>query len=149
MPLPNIDYMLELVASKRFRSIVDLKDGYHNVRIISEHEKFLAFLTHRGLWHSKVMQQGDCNAPATMMELMNEIFKDMLGNSVLVYLNDIVIFSNTYEDHVKHLREVHHQLLKEQFFLNKAKTQIMLERIEILGHVLIRDGLRAAIKKNS
>ena len=146
-PLPNIDYMLELVASKPFRSIVDLKDGYHNVRIIPEHEKFSAFLTHRGLWYSKVMQQGDCNAPATMMELMNEIFKDMLGNSVLVYLDNIVIFSDTYEDHVKHLREVHQRLLKEQFFLNKAKTQIMPERMEILGHVLTRDGLRAAPQK--
>ena len=87
------------------------------------------------------MQQEDCNAPATMMELMNEIFKDMLRNSLLVYLDDIVIFLDTYEDHVKYLREVHKRLLKEQFFLNKAKTQIMPERMEILGHVLIRDGL--------
>ena len=93
------------------------------------------------------MQQGDCNAPATMMELMNEIFKDMLGISVLVYLDDIVIFSDTYEDHVEHLREVHRRLLKEKFYLNKAKTQIMPERMEILGHVLTRDGLRASPQK--
>ena len=74
--------------------------GYHNVRVHPDDEHLTSFNTPFGTYRTRVMQQGDCNAPATFMKLMNHIFKDMIGRNIYVYLDDILIFNETKEEHI-------------------------------------------------
>ena len=83
------------------------------------------------------MQQGDCNAPATFMKLMNHIFSDMLGRSVYVYLDDILIFNDTKEEHIATIKEVYTRLRNEKLYINRGKTMILPEVLDILGHTII------------
>ena len=93
------------------------------------------------------MQQGDCNAPATFMKLMNFIFADILGRSVYVYLNDILIFIMTKEDHLTTIKEVCTRSRNKKLYINKGKKMILAEKLHILGHIITSDGLSAAPDK--
>ena len=89
------------------------------------------------------MQQGDHNAPATMVKLMHYIFSNMVYKCVVIYLDDIFIYNRTYEEHVESVREVCRSLLKEKFYLKESKCQFLTKPLEILGHVLTPEGLSA------
>jgi len=112
---------MELVAAGKYRSKIDLVDGYYNIRIEEDSEQHSTFLTHRGYYHSRIIQQGDRNAPATMVRAMYEIFKDMVFNDIVLYIDDIIIFSDTYDEHVATLRKVLQRLLDEKFWLKASK----------------------------
>ena len=86
---------MELVAAQKYWSQIDLADGYHNIRIEEDSEQHSTFLTQMGYFRSRIMQQGDCNAPATMVRDIYEIFKDMGFKDLIIYLDDIIIFSDT------------------------------------------------------
>ena len=90
---------------------------------------------------SLVMQQGDCNAGATYQTLMNHIFASYLGVFVYVYLDNIIIFSDTIEDHIKHVRIVFDILRKEKLYLGPSKMQFFAEELKILGHVIDDKGI--------
>ena len=93
------------------------------------------------------MRQGDCNAPATFMKLMNWIFQDMLGRSVYVYLDDILIFSKTKEEHIDAIKQVCQRLKEHKLYGNKSKTMILPKELMILGHTMISDGIIAEPEK--
>jgi hypothetical protein len=103
-PLPAIDGILRRVASKRYWSLVDVKDAFKQIRIIPEHVPRMAVTMPDGTLVSLVVQQGDCNAPATCQALMNHIFVVYLGIWMDVYLDDIVVYSDMLDDHVKHVK---------------------------------------------
>ena len=145
--LLNMEEILDFVVSRPFRSKLDLTDGYHNIRIEPDSVLHSIFLISMGYFNSQVMQQGDCNAPATMMKVINHIFKDMLGQHLIIYLNDILIASYTYQEYISILRKVFQRLTENQFFLNKRKYQIMPRILQILGHILTCDGLMADLNK--
>jgi len=105
-PLPSIEERMELVAARKYWSKIDLADGYHNIRIEEDSEPHSTLLTHMGYYRSRFMQQGDRNAPATMVRAMYEIFKDMVFKDLVIYIDDIIIFSDTYDEHVASLRKV-------------------------------------------
>ena len=88
----------------RGNRVTDLSDRYHNIRIDPDSEKHTTFLCHMGHYRSRVMQQGDCNAPPTMVRAMNEIFRDMIFKDLIIYIDDIIISSATYKEHVEALR---------------------------------------------
>jgi hypothetical protein len=89
-----------------------------------------------GSFQIKVMLQGDCNAPATMMRCMNTILGEFIGKFVWVYSDDILIFSDTYEDHLDHLKQVFHKLAKAHFFLKMEKCQFLTSELRLLGHII-------------
>ena len=89
------------------------------------------------------MQQGDCNAPSIFMKLMNHIFSDMLGRSVYVFLDDILMFNDTKEDHIVTIKEVYTRLRNEKLYVNRGKTMILHEVLDILGHTITSQGLSA------
>ena len=91
---------------------------YNEVRILPEDEKYTAFAIPFGTFQTRVMKQGDWNAPATMMKLMYSIFQDMLGIKVFIYLDDILIFSKTIEDHIETIRETYQRLRKHKLYAN-------------------------------
>ena len=89
------------------------------------------------------MQQGDYNTPVTFMKLMNYIFSDMLGRSVNVYLDDILIFNDTKEDHIATIKEVCTRLRNEKLYVNRGKTIILPEVLDTLGYTILSQGLSA------
>ena len=93
------------------------------------------------------MQQGDCNAPATFMKLMNWVFADMLGRNVYVYLDDILIFDDTKEGHIATIKEVCTRLRNQKLYVNRSKTMILPEELQILGHTITSEGLSAEPEK--
>jgi len=93
------------------------------------------------------MQQGDRNAPATMVWAMYEIFKEMVFKDLIIYIDDIIIFSDTYDKHVATLRKVLPRLLDERFWLQASKCQFFTKRLDILGHIITPDGLHMDSKK--
>jgi len=147
-PLPSIEELMELVAARKYWSKIDLADGYHNIRIEEDSEQHSTFLTHMEYYRSCIMQQGDRNAPATMVRAMYKIFKDMVFKDLVIYIDDIIIFSDTYDEHVATLRKVLQQLLDEKFWLKASKCQFFTKRLDILGHILTPDGLHMDPKKH-
>ncbi|HLP34462.1 MAG TPA: reverse transcriptase domain-containing protein [Amoebophilaceae bacterium] len=146
-PIPDQKSILNQIARHPYRSKIDLSDGYHNVRIIPDHEKYTSFITPFGTYRTRVMQQGDCNAPATFMKVMNHLFRDLLGKTVYVYLDDIFIFSHTYQDHIMHVKEVLTRLQQHKFFATKSKSQFLPSELHALGHVITKEGLKPEEKK--
>ena len=89
------------------------------------------------------MQQGDCNAPATMVRAMNEIFRDMIYKDLMIYIDDIIISSTNYKQHVEALRQVPQRLQDQQFWVKESKCQFFTKRLDILGHILTPERLSA------
>jgi len=100
-----------------------------------------------GCYCSRIMQQGDRNAPATMVRAMYEIFKEMVFKDLVIYIDDIIIFSDTYDKHVATLQKVLQRLLYGKFWLKASKCQFFTKRLDILGHILNLDRLHTDPKK--
>jgi hypothetical protein len=140
-PLPDIEEILREVSRHKYRSLIDGKDAYEQIRVVPEHVSRTMFTTPDGTMESLVMQQGDCNAGATYQTLMNHIFASHLGVFVYVYLDDIIIFSDSIKDHVKHVRIVFDILRKQKLYLGPSKMQFFAEELRILGHVIDDKGI--------
>ena len=123
-PLLDIESVLRRVTSKKYKSLIDGKDTYEQIRIILEHVNRLIFNTPDGTMVSEVMQLGDCNSRATYQALINYIFQPYLSDWMDIYLDNLVIYSDTIEDHMRHLRTVINILYKEKFYLSKHKIQL-------------------------
>jgi hypothetical protein len=141
-PLPDIEEILREVSKHRFRSLIDGKDAYEQIRVIPEHVHRTLFTTPDGTMESLVMQQGDCNAGATYQTLMSHVFASYIGVFMYVYLDDIIIFSDTVEEHVEHVRKIFDILRKEKLYLGPNKMQFFAEDLKILGHIIDERGIR-------
>ena len=141
-PLPDIEEILREVSKHRFRSLIDGKDAYEQIRVIPEHVNRTLFTTPDGTMESLVMQQGDCNAGATYQTLMNHIFASYIGVFMYVYLDDIIIFSDSVKEHVEHVRTIFDVLRRERLFLGPNKMQFFAEELKILGHIIDGKGIR-------
>lgn len=124
-----------------YRSLIDGKDAYERIRVVPEHVERTAFMTPNGTMVSHVMQQGDCNAGATYQNLMNHIFAEFIGKFMFVYLDDILIFSDTVEEHMRRVKIVFDVLRREKLYLSPNKMQLFAERLSILGHVITSEGI--------
>jgi hypothetical protein len=104
-PLPRIDDLLDQLQGAKFFSSLDLLNGYYQVPLHASDIPKTAFRTPQGSFQFKVLSLGLTNAPSTFSHVMNNVFKDLLGKSVLIYLDDILVFSKTPEEHVTHVRQ--------------------------------------------
>ncbi|QRV99683.1 Retrotransposable element Tf2 protein [Ceratobasidium sp. AG-Ba] len=120
---------------------LDLHSGYNNVRIKEGDEWKTAFRTKYGLFESLVMPFGLTNAPAVFQRFMNDIFRDILDIYVIVYLDDILIFSNNREEHVQHVREVLTRLQKHNLFCNPEKCHFAVTTVTYIGLVITPEGI--------
>ena len=96
-----------------------------------------------GHYRSRVMQQGDCNAPAKMVSAMKAIFTDMISKDLIIYIDDIIISSRNYKQHVEAFRKVIQRLPDQLFWLNESKCQFFTKYLDILGHISTAEGLSA------
>ena len=141
-PLPDMEGMLRRTASKPFRSSLDLKNAYEQIRIVPEHVDRSAVTTPDGNMISLVIQQGDCNAPATYQVLMNQLFSACIGRFMDIYLDDIVIYSDTLPEHVRHVKIVLDILQQEKLYLSKSKLHFLQPVLKLLGHLVDNNGIR-------
>ena len=146
-PLPDMDGMLRRTASKPFRTSLDLKNAYEQIRIVPEHVERSAVTTPDGNMVWLVAQQGDCNAPATYQALMNFLFSSYIGRFMDIYLDDIVIYSNTLEDHIKHVKLVIDILRREKLYLSRPKLHFIAPELKLLGRVIDDNGIRMDAEK--
>ncbi|KAJ9523734.1 hypothetical protein QJQ45_020170 [Haematococcus lacustris] len=146
-PLPRVDNLLDRLHGATIFSKIDLRQGYHQIRIAPEDIPKTAFRTRYGHFEFTVMPFGLCNAPATFQRLMNDIFRQELDDCVIVYLDDILIFSRTQEEHAQHLRRVLSLLQQHKLYAKLSKCEFGLSQTEFLGHIITSTGIACDPKK--
>jgi hypothetical protein len=140
-PLPRIDILFDQLTGARVFSKIDLRSGYHQIRIRPKDIPKTAFTTRYGLFEYLVMSFGLTNAPAHFMYLMNSVFMPELDKFVVVFIDDILIYSKNEEEHAQHLRVVLTRLREHQLYAKFSKCVFWLEEIQFLGHVLSARGI--------
>jgi hypothetical protein len=140
-PLPRINILFDQLTGARVFSKIDLRLGYHQIRIRPEDIPKTAFTTRYGLFEYLVMSFGLTNAPAHFTYLMNSVFMPKLDKFVVVFIDDILIYSKNEEEHARHLRIVLTCLREHQLYAKFSKCAFWLEEIQFMGHVLSAKGL--------
>ena len=140
-PLPRIDDTIDALHGAQYFSTLDLFSGYWQIEIDEADKHKTAFICEYGQYEFNRMPFGLTNAPATFQRLMNKILKPVLYTSALVYLDDIIVFSNTLDDHIQHLETVFKLLAEAGLKLKLKKCDFFKEEIKYLGHVVSRDGV--------
>jgi hypothetical protein len=132
-PLPIVDELLDELAGAAFFSKLDLRVGYHQIRMRETDEEKTTFKTHQGHFQFRVMPFGLTNAPATFQCLMNTIFAQFTRKFVIIFLDDILVYSATLQDHQEHLRKVLTLLRENQLYAKESKCSFAQNIIEYLG----------------
>ena len=140
-PLPRIDDLFYQLQGARVFSKIDLRSGYHQLKIRSEDVPKTSFITRYGHYEFLVMPFGLTNALATFMDLMNRIFQPYLDQFVIVFIDDILIYSGSKEDHEEHLRVVLQILRENQLYAKFSKCQFWLDSVAFLEHVISAEGV--------
>ncbi|MEI6371517.1 MAG: reverse transcriptase domain-containing protein [Nostocales cyanobacterium ELA608] len=141
-PLPRADELFDRLANAKFFSKIDLRTGFYQILIAEADRHKTAFTTSQGLFEYNVLPMGLCNSPAIFMQLMNDTFREELNKSVLVFLDDIVVYSNTLEEHERHLRQVFKKLREQRLYVKLSKSELCREEVEFLGHYVGKNGIR-------
>ncbi|KAF5816405.1 putative nucleotidyltransferase, Ribonuclease H [Helianthus annuus] len=140
-PLPRIDDLFDQLQGANWFSKIDLRSGYHQLRVKEEDVPKTAFRTRYGHYEFLVMSFGLTNAPAAFMDLMNRVCKPMLDKSVIVFIDDILVYSKSEAEHANHLREVLETLRRERLYAKFSKCAFWLREVQFLGHVISADGV--------
>ncbi|KAF5756264.1 putative nucleotidyltransferase, Ribonuclease H [Helianthus annuus] len=140
-PLPRIDDLFDQLQGSCYYSKIDLRSGYHQLRVRDEDVSKTAFRTRYGHYEFLVMPFGLTNAPAVFMDLMNRVCKPYLDKFVIVFIDDILIYSKSQEEHEQHLRLILELLRKEQLYAKFSKCDFWLREVHFLGHVVNKDGI--------
>jgi hypothetical protein len=140
-PLPRIDELFDQLQGAQCFSKIDLRSGYHQLKIKKEDIPKTAFRTRYGHYEFLVMSFGLTNAPAAFMDLMNRVFKPFLDQFVIVFIDDILIYSKSKEEHEQHLRIVLQTLREKQLYAKFSKCEFWLDSVAFLGHVVSKNGI--------
>ena len=141
-PLPRIDDLMDQLVGARVFSKIDLRSGYHQIKVKDEDMQKTAFKTRYGHYKYSVIPFGVTNAPGVFMEYMNRIFHDYLDRFVVVFIDDILIYSKSKEEHVEHLRIVLQVLKDKKLYAKLSKCEFWLKEVSFLGHIIFGNDLR-------
>jgi len=140
-PLPRIDDLMDQLIRAEVFSKIDLRSVYHQIRVKAEDISKIAFKTRYGHYEYSVTPFGVTNAPGVFMEYMNRIFHPYLDQFVVVFIDDILVYSKSEEEHVEHLRIVLQILKEKQLFAKLSKCEFWLREVSFLGHVISKGGI--------
>ena len=141
-PLPRVDELFDRLQGAKYFSKIDLRSGYHQIRIVPEDIPKTAFRTRYGHYEFLVLPFGLTNAPATFMHLMHQTFRSFLDHFVIVFLDDILIYSRTLDEHIGHVRQVMQVLRDQKLYAKESKCEFFRSEVEFLGHIVGRNGMR-------
>lgn len=148
-PLPRIDESLDALRKAKYFTSLDLMSGYLQVQVAKEDQMKTAFTTPMGLYEYTRMPFGLMNAPATFQRLMNTVFGDMNLSEILIYLDDVIVFSSTLQEHLKRLESVFTRLRQHGLKLKPSKCHILQKEVKYLGHVVSENGVSTDPEKVS
>ena len=140
-PLPRIDESFDQLQGSRVYSKIDLRSGYHQLRVQESDVPKTAFRTRYGHYEFLVMPFGLTNAPATFMDLMNRVFQPYLDRFVIIFIDDILVYSGSSEEHSEYLRIVLQTLRERQLYAKLSKCQFWIDRVAFLDHVISVEGV--------
>lgn len=140
-PIPTIDELLDELGNAQWFSRLDLAQGFHQIRMKTKDIPKTAFRTHHGHYEYTVMPFGLCNAPSTFQATMNDLFRPFLRKFVLVFFDDILIFSQQFDQHIDHLKLVLEKLAQHQFYLKQSKCAFAVQQVSYLGHIVSVKGV--------
>ncbi|GJR81489.1 putative reverse transcriptase domain-containing protein [Tanacetum coccineum] len=140
-PLPRIDDLFDQLQGSSIYSKIDLRSGYHQLRVREEDIPKTAFRTRYGHYEFQVMPFGLTNAPAVFMDLMNRVCKPYLDKFVIVFIDDILIYSKSKEEHEEHLKLILELLKKEELYAKFSKCEFWIPKVQFLGHVIDSKGI--------
>ena len=141
-PLPRIEDIFATLGKAKFFSTLDLKSGYHQISVAPEHREKTAFCTRNALYHFNRLPFGIASAHSIFQRMISRVLHGIEGHHAMAYLGDILIFSKTFEEHLKHLEDVFTRLKTANLSLNQKKCHFMKSEIEYLGHIVSPDGIR-------
>ncbi|GJX78277.1 putative reverse transcriptase domain-containing protein [Tanacetum coccineum] len=140
-PLPRIDDLFDQLQGSSVYSKIDLRSGYHQLRVREEDIPKTAFRTRYGHYEFQVMPFGLTNAPAVFMDLMNRVCKPYLDKFVIVFIDDILIYSKNKQEHEEHLKLILELLKKEELYAKFSKSKVWIPKVQFLGHVIDNKGI--------
>lgn len=140
-PLPRIDDLFDQLQGAQVFSKIDLRSGYHQLKVKADDVEKTAFRTRYGHYEFLVMPFGVTNAPAAFMDLMNRVFKPYLDEFVVVFIDDILIYSKSAEAHEDHLRLILQTLREKKLYAKLKKCEFWLQEVAFLGHVVTKEGV--------
>eukprot|EP00877_Chromochloris_zofingiensis_P013639 jgi/Chrzof1/8529/Cz03g14150.t1 len=146
-PLPRVDDLIDALHGSAVYSKLDLASGYWQVKVHADDVHKTAFQTRYGQFEWLVLPFGLCNAPSTFQSLMHRVFHPHLDKFVVIYLDDILVYSKNMDEHVEHLRQVLKLLRKHKLYAKAKKCAFAQESIEFLGHIISKDGVQVDANK--
>lgn len=146
-PLPRIDDTLDALGGAKYMSTLDLASGYWQIPMAKDSVEKTAFVTHDGLFEYTRMPFGLTNAPATFQRHLDGVLAGLKWQCCLVYIDDIIIYSNTFEDHIRDLRFVLQRILLSGLKLKASKCHICCNKVNFLGHVISDQGIQPNVEK--
>ena len=142
--IPNQQTILQAVAQGKYHSKIDLSDAYFQTRVHPDDVKYNTIKTPFGGFTSQVMMQGDMNAPATFVRVIEDLFHGELGKFIWIYIDNIFIFSNRFEEHIEHVQHACRKLKEHKFYANPKKSVFFAAKLDILGHMIDDKGIHPA-----
>ncbi|GJR36383.1 putative reverse transcriptase domain-containing protein [Tanacetum coccineum] len=140
-PLPRINDLFDQLQGSSVYSKIDLRSDYHQLRVRDEDIPKTAFRTRYGQYEFQVMPFGLTNVPAVFIDLMNRVCKPYLDKFVIVFIDDILIYSHNKEEHADHLRIILELLKKEKLYAKFSKCDFWISIVQFLGHVIDSQGI--------
>jgi hypothetical protein len=141
-PLPRIEDLFDQMKGAKIFSKIDLRSGYHQLKIRAEDVPKTAFTTRYVLYEFLVMSFGLTNAPTYFMNLMNKVFMEYLDQFVVVFINDILVYSPNEETHEDHVRLVLQKLRDNQLYAEFSNCDFWLKEVAFLGHIVTDGGIK-------
>jgi hypothetical protein len=146
-PLPRIDDLFDQLKGAKYFSKIDLRSGYYQLKIQSEDMLKTALVTRYGQYEFTVMPFGLTNAPTYFMNLINKVFMEESDRFVIVFIDDILVYSRSAEEHGQHLKVVLEKLRAHQLYVKFSKCEFWLQKFSFLGHILTAEGVVVDLEK--